>query len=225
MSFFAALWAVSADQIIQIVVILLVLVVPVIAQLMAKIQKIPPPSQRPNPPPPRPTELTQEVEQFLRRARQKSAGPTSSPSSTIVRKSPTPAAEPARAESFRSSPESASTPKPVGGQVGQHVEQYLDEPKKFERREASLGEEVTQVDRQIDQHFRQVFDHRISQLAAVPGESAAPSATESSERAVAVVETSSLPAAELLDWLGDPDFLRRAIVLNEILHRPEERWA
>ncbi|MCE5301823.1 MAG: hypothetical protein LLF97_01790 [Planctomycetaceae bacterium] len=217
MNLFVAPLAISVDQIIQIVVILLVLVVPVVVQWLAKLQKISPPNQRPNPPRPRPTELTQEIDRFLRRAREKSEATTSTSRPAMAPKTPAPAAI------SKSEPAPVSTPKPVGGQVGRHVDQYLDEPQKFERREASLGQEVAQVDQTIDQHLRHVFDHRISQLAAVPGEAAAsPLADESPGQAV---ETSDAPVIELLQWLSDPDSLRRAIVLNEILHRPEERWA
>ena len=70
--------------------------------------------------------------------------------------------------------------RPVGGEVSAHVKKYLDS-EKFESRAGELGQDVVQtVDREIDQHLHQVFDHSVSRLAAVPGEAAAAPAVEPS---------------------------------------------
>ena len=74
---------------------------------------------------------------------------------------------------------------------------------------------------------RQVFDHQVSQLAALPGEAAAaPVAVESSEAAeAAYLEIPATFATGMTDLLSNPEAIRQAIVFNEIFRRPEERWA
>ena len=102
----------------------------------------------------------------------------------------------------------------------------ISTPQEFTRRSEDLGEEVAQADREIDQHLHQVFDHRVSQLELVPGEAAAPPAAtfETSETTEAAPVASLPVAVGLLDLIGSPESLRQAIILNEILQRPEHRW-
>ena len=65
----------------------------------------------------------------------------------------------------------------------------------------------------------------MSKLEAVPGEAAAPPvAVGPAEFADAGSEVPASFATGLLDLVSSPDSLRQAIILNEILHRPEERW-
>ena len=119
----------------------------------------------------------------------------------------------------------AEAGKPVGGQVTEHVQKYLD-AEEFTRRAGELGGEVTQAVEEVDQHLRQVFDHSVSQLAAVPGEAAAPpAAAEPPELTeLSLLEIPATFATGLSTLLADPDSVRQAIVLGEIFRRPEERW-
>ena len=130
-----------------------------------------------------------------------------------------PAAEPVRAEAV-----AEAAAQPVGGQVSEHVKKYLDEDA-FARREDALGKEVAQADKQIDQHMQQVFDHRVSKLESVPGEVAAPPVAYAPPDLVgSAADIPDTFATGLLELVGNPDSLRQAIILSEILHRPEERW-
>ena len=196
---------------------MLIFVVPLIRQLVVKIQQIPPPGQRPLPPRPAPPDAGDEIEEFMRRAAQRQPARGTRP--LAVQASPV-LAEPVRAEVIAE----VAQEKPVGGQVSEHVQKYLDE-QAFTRREDALGKEVAQADRQIDQHLQQVFDHRVSKLEAVPGEAAAPPAAYEPPNLVGSAE--DVPASfatGLLELITNPDSLRQAIILSEILHRPEERW-
>jgi hypothetical protein len=71
-----------------------------------------------------------------------------------------------------------------------------------------------------------VFDHNLSQLESVAGETAAPPVAaepaELAEPTIADIPITS--AAGLAALLASTESVRQAIVLNEILHRPEERW-
>ena len=72
-----------------------------------------------------------------------------------------------------------------------------------------------------------MFDHSVSQLAAVPGEAAAPPmAAEPPELTEpSALEIPATFATGLSAILASPDSVRQAIVLSEIFHRPEERWS
>ena len=75
------------------------------------------------------------------------------------------------------------------------------------------GKEVVQAEAAMQSHLSQVFDHSVGTLsgkqtdtAAVPSESAA------------------VPAEQLAGMFCNPQNIRDAIIVSEILRRPEERW-
>jgi hypothetical protein len=220
MNSLAPLLADIDPALIKIIVAVVIFTIAGIGQLLAKIRQMQPPPgggpQAPRPAQPVPREVADEIEDFLRRAvegrKPQDARPARPPQSSPA------AAAPVRAEVV------AKTRKPVGEQVGEHVNQYLDE-QEFSRRGDELGKEVATADREIGQRLHQVFDHRVSQLEAVPGEAAKPpTAYEPPDLVGAGADIPSTFATGLLDLVESPDSLRQAIILNEILHRPEERW-
>jgi hypothetical protein len=216
-AFVPLLAAVDFHDVVRIAVLLLLFGAPIVSRLVVKIKQIPPPAKRPIPPQPVPLDVADEIEEFMQRAAKRQLSPKgerrvaseqSSPAATV--------AEPIRAE--------VVAEKPVGGQVGDHVRKYLDE-QEFSRREDALGKEVAQADKEIDQRLHQTFDHRVSELEAVPGEAAAPPiAYEPPDLVGTAADIPASFATGLLDLVGNPDSLRQAIILSEILHRPEERW-
>jgi hypothetical protein len=216
MNAFAALLAAVDFQTIKFIVVMIVFLLAGLAQLVAKLQKIQPPAGRPRPPRPVAPDVADEIEEFMRRAANRrnvqGTQPVAAPTPP-----PTPAAvQPGRAE--------VSAEQPVGGQVEEHVKKYLD-AQDFSRRSQELGEEVAQVDRDVGQHLHEVFDHQVSRLEVVPGEAAAPPvAVEPSDLSEASPEIPATFATGLLGLINSPDSLRQAIILNEIIHRPEERW-
>jgi hypothetical protein len=179
---------------------------------------------RPGPPADRPRDRTvdDEIGEFLRRAAQR-RGPQAAPplQGAPLRRA---AEQPVQAEIVEEN--AAAVEKPVGRQVTQHVEAYLDSGE-FARRSSELGGEVAQADAQLGEHLRQAFDHEVGKLAEKPGEAAAPPAVdESLLPAGDRLPSGPSPAAvELAALLGDIDGIRQAVVLNEILRRPEDRWA
>ena len=112
--------------------------------------------------------------------------------------------------------------EPIGTEVVKHVEKYLDTGV-FATRSGQLGSEVVQADAQTDQRLKRTFDHEVSRLASKPGEAAAPPAALMTDESAPVAAVAvSLGLSTLL---GDPDAIRQAIIVSEVLHRPEERWA
>ena len=218
------------EVVIPIVVFLLVMVGKLISAIRTPQRpggpvrpSVPPPRQpqgapQGQAPGPRPRSVKEEIDEFLRRAAQ-------------GKQAQTPSGVPVRRVQQRSSPmadradplEAVVVERPVGGEVGKHVKKYLDE-RQFAERAAKLGGDVTAADSKIEQHLKQVFGHGISKLAAQGGETA--EAPKPETTAFFLVDMPVLPAAGtgLAAVLGNVDGLRQAIVLNEILQRPIDRW-
>jgi hypothetical protein len=78
---------------------------------------------------------------------------------------------------------------------------------------SSLGQRIITEDRQFDDQLKAKFDHSVGTLA---------SNTVSETELVPVVSTS--PAAQIAAMLANPDGVRQAVVLNEVLNRPTDRW-
>jgi len=96
--------------------------------------------------------------------------------------------------------------------VARHVSQYLTGDQQIAEQTRKLGAEVDAADNKMEAHLHSVFDHQIGRLkttasetAATPHERPAPEVT----------------AGELVARLRSPQSVRDAIVLAEILHRPQ----
>jgi hypothetical protein len=206
----APLIAAGADAfiIVKLLALIFILGVPALGRLLASMQNAQPKLQ---PPPPRPdAKVSDEIEAFLQRV-SANRGPAGNVAAA-ARKPETPL----RAELVVEDQD-----EPVGAQVGKQVEKYLDTGE-FSRRSAQLGEEVAQTDAQVDKRMKKVFDHDVSKLAKKPGEAAVPTGhmTDEAAPAAAIV----MPPLSLGLLFGDPDAIRQAIIVSEILRRPEERW-
>jgi len=96
--------------------------------------------------------------------------------------------------------------------VSQRVAHHLRGPQQISEHARHLGEEVDLADDKLESHLQQTFDHQLGQLkttasstAATPHANAAPDVT----------------VTELLKMLRSPESVRDAIVMAEILRRPE----
>jgi hypothetical protein len=101
-----------------------------------------------------------------------------------------------------------------GSSLSQHVSSYMDSSK-FSESASHLGEQVGLADERLASHLNQAFDHKIGNLAGQANEV---------ERGGAAVVHTVVSGAQLSAMLSDPRMFRHAIVLNEILTRPEHRW-
>ena len=200
---FAAGW--DARDVIQYVILFLIFVVPIISQLIKKVRGIPPPDQRPLPVrPDPPADVADEIEDFMHRAAQRK--PIQIKRQTAAALSPV-VAEPVRAEVV------------VERLVGKQVKTHFNE-QKFSKREANLGKEVAQTGSELNQRLHQVFDHNVGNLEDAPDTAGGSSSNKPPE----VAAGTSLFTSGLFDLLSNPNSLRQAIVLNEVLRRPEDRW-
>jgi hypothetical protein len=175
------------------------------------------PAQQPQTQVPRSKSVKEEIDDFLRRAAQKKQEQTTGGES--MRRAPqsmtAKRAEPLEAQLIRE--------RPVGGEVSEHVKKFLDETQ-FDQRASKLGGDVAAADTKIEQHLKQVFGHGISRLADKPGETAAPTKPQLTDFFQDEIPAQSTAGAGLVAMLGNVDNLRQAIVLNEILQRPIDRW-
>jgi hypothetical protein len=104
-------------------------------------------------------------------------------------------------------------PASLSEQVAERIGAVSQE---FNKEVADLGERVKQADEQFDRQIQQKFDHA---LGSFDGRNAP--RTDNLQQASTQAAN---PAAQLAALLATPDGALKAIVLNEILTRPVDRW-
>ena len=72
----------------------------------------------------------------------------------------------------------------------------------------------------MEAHLHEQFDHSVGRLSDTSATEETPSAQEPGEEKPLVPAT----AAEIRDIFSDPTRIRQAVVLSEIINRPEGRW-
>lgn len=95
--------------------------------------------------------------------------------------------------------------------VAQHVTDHLDTTE-YADRASHLGEEVGEADERLEEHLNDAFDHKLGTLKHADLD---PSSEEKSSE-------SSLQGLQQL--LRSKSALRNAIILREIIDRPDHRW-
>lgn len=84
---------------------------------------------------------------------------------------------------------------------------------------------VPPVERKIGDHLHETFDHQVGHLGGPPGDAARPTdIQEAGSPDDAVSPWPSTAAAGLAAMLSSGEGVRQAILIHEILDRPEHRW-
>jgi hypothetical protein len=233
------IFAINVGDFIQVIVVLLIIIVSVIGKLVAGMREIkkpgvppvarpqqpmpqipqmrPMPQQQPQVQVPRPKSVKDEIEEFLRRAAEKKQPSSASPLPRTPR-SNAPVVQ--QAEIVQAE---IASDRPVGGEVTEHVKKYLDETQ-FTQRASKFGGDVAAADKKREDHLKQVFGHGISKLASKPGETSAPPTPPSTGFFQDEVPVLAAAGTGIASLLNNIDNLRQAIVINEILQRPVDRW-
>jgi hypothetical protein len=123
--------------------------------------------------------------------------------------------------------------------VAEHVAQAMDS-EKFSRRATQLGQAQKASDDEFQQHMQRVFQHGLGNLNPEPAgifeaaaATAAANASAATVRAAAAAggkQTGTAPvatqkgASDISLFLAGRKNIRDAVILSEILKRPEERW-
>jgi hypothetical protein len=79
-----------------------------------------------------------------------------------------------------------------------------------------LGQRIIEDDAQFDVQLKAKFDHTVGSLTG--------SAVTAAEQAAAAASAAETPAAQIAAMLATPEGVRQAIIVNEILRRPTDRW-
>ncbi len=166
--------------------------------------------------------LETEIDKFLKQAKSKRTGGDDDveifePAEEPLRQPPM--AEPLEAELVRE--------PPIGELRNRHavsaqVAADLD-TSRTERRIERMGDNVEAADEVMASHVRDVFDHPLGSLTdtSLRGYSQAETAAEPESEKITSTPTAAVDFAALL---GNVDNIRQAIVMNEILQRPVDRW-
>ncbi len=200
------LLAAPPGDLIALLLIILILL-PVIGLAASKMREIAQPPNRVLPGRPDSGRIQEQIDEFLRRAAQRRGGPAA------------PAEAPVEAAIL-------DDDAPVGGRVGKEVQKYMD-TSDFRRRGEALGGEVAQSDQQFASQVGQAFTGEVSRLASRPGEAAEPVQLIAVE--AAAPEYLSRPTLDALpvagsglgELLGTPENIAQAVIMAEVLRRPE----
>lgn len=246
------LWADMEDTI-KIIVAILFVLLPLVAKAINMFSNQAEPAKRPAPPPIPPAakprippkaanpELNSEVEEFLRRAAERRTSEQRREVTTAAQRHEPPRPEQSRPEqpparrTPRPPPAEQAKPQPRkisrqplqaeivddvkrGSDVAEHVKQHFKPHAVLER--APSAQAVDQADEAMQDHMHAVFDHQVGTLSR--GERGRLQPTE--PQAMPQRAPSDLDIAALAGLLSNPQSVRQAIVLNEILSRPEHRW-
>lgn len=103
----------------------------------------------------------------------------------------------------------------VGRSVADHVQQHLGARPVVQR--GPQGEVVESSVQNMQAHLQQTFDHEVGHLAQR-------SSAEGTSVATLAPDATLPTANQLRTILGSPQGVGQAILLSEILRRPEERW-
>lgn len=186
--------------------LLVFIIVPLIRMVVSKMREMALPT---NPLPPDQNDsgrIQEQIDEFLRRAARRGGQP-------VVEK-------PLPVEVL------AEEDAPVGGRVGQQVQKYMD-TSDFRRRSEALGGEVAQSDQQFTQKVGQAFSGQVGRLASRPGEAAQPMEVVKAEASIPeylsrpTLDALPIAGSGLAELLGSPENIVQAVVMAEILRRPE----
>jgi hypothetical protein len=181
--------------------------------------------------------LQNEIDEFLRRAtgrqqspqqfgqpqqpgqmsRQRPAGQR--PTITVSRSDPRRGKPTTVVVRTKPSAQAPTEPLETPEAISEHVKQYLD-TRSFEQRSSHLSS-IDEKERQFDQQIQQTFGHGLGHLKP----SALSTGGDSNVSAAAFQQSPAVAINPLIRGLQNPVDIRKAIVLNEILQRPEGRWS
>lgn len=191
-----------------------------LVSIAKKNQAPPAPRQAPQPVPQRPQPGLEDVQDFLRRAAEQRQREAQRPPQPPKQKQPRPQ-QPKKGPAQTPKKQPQRLAKPLTAEVvedplrertvSQHVQRHLS-TSEFQERSSHLSQ-VAEKPSEIDSHLHQVFDHQVGRLTKGIEADDDPA----KEGPVAPLT----PAAMIGRMLANPESAQQAIILGEILRRPE----
>lgn len=184
-------------------------------------RRVPPPERpiRPQqaPQPGGQSQINAEIEQFLKRAneRRMEKARLASPARGAPKAPPALSHAPLAEQALEIEPMEQEFDA-----VEESVRRHLGN-RGFEQRAEHMGDDVEHADEEMEQHLKQVFDHRLGQFdTGVSGDSNASRNVEPP-----ITRADPLASAKALaGLLANQENIRQAVLLKEILERPIDRW-
>jgi hypothetical protein len=152
--------------------------------------------------------MSDDLEQFLQRAAQRRRQ-RSDPSIVIIDERNADVVVPEVVH-----PEAVPRRRSLGSEsIGEHVDRHMDQ-QAFSTRAAEMGDHIEDAQQDMDQHIHEMFDHKLGNLA-----------TQNVDDPDSISD--DLPKVDVqphwvAEMLKNPETLRQAVVLNEIM-RPAFR--
>jgi hypothetical protein len=103
----------------------------------------------------------------------------------------------------------------LGDDVGRHVAQHLRGGQEIAAHAQQLGAEVDRADDKLESRLHQTFDHQLGSLRKTASDTAA---------VEHVKPAPDVTSGDIRTMLTSPAKIRDAIVMAEVLRRPEDRW-
>jgi hypothetical protein len=117
-------------------------------------------------------------------------------------------------------PKSARQRRQRSGQPGKRetlaeraAQREGERARKIAEQASQLGRRIVADDQLFDSQVHAKFDHAVGTLGGA-----------ASTAAVAAETQTGTPAAQIAAMLANPEGVRQAVILNEILRPPSERW-
>jgi hypothetical protein len=169
----------------------------------------------------RPTPLDAEIEQFLRRADQRKGNRPQQKRAAQQQQPPKPPPKSLPREADISGPIAAEVMDDRGlSSVAASVEQHMAN-RGFAQRAEHLADDIARADQQMEEHLQKSFNRKVGTLdSTTQGRSATP-LTDTAAKADTGPQSQASALAELL---SNAQGVRQAVILSEILERPEHRW-
>ncbi|HUE71681.1 MAG TPA: hypothetical protein VMP01_12415 [Pirellulaceae bacterium] len=109
-----------------------------------------------------------------------------------------------------------------GSRVGDSVAERLRHSQDFTAQVELLGDGVESADEEMAAHLHQAFGHAVGRLRKTTAGPVQPTAATPSVAAVVIRDAS--PAHGIAELLRNPQSVRNAIILSEVINRPADRW-
>lgn len=108
----------------------------------------------------------------------------------------------------------------TGHDVGAHVAQHIDTAD-FGERISHLGEVVDNADDRMEAHIHGFFEHKLGDLGAHTSRAADSTLDDDSPSQGGPADKQKIPAFNIQRLLSSPASIRDAIILSEVLRKPE----